>query len=337
MDAARQIYESINTWSDVNNLCQRRREEDLHLEFKSFTEDQGDPFGNSSHKVTLAEALSAFANSDGGVVVWGIATGKGKSKSFAERIKPIRLDLAIARLKELEGELVSFAINGIDHKPIESDTQEGFGVVLTYIPPSDRGPHMARSNHQHCYFTRAGSHTDRMEHFAVADMFGRRQRPDLSIRIHDPKTGQDNVIDLSSQEGLPMSPGRLSLKIDNHGRGMARWVMLRMLIPSELAFLLHDPAVRLVPPQDTRWLCWDEKDGRSGVKFDGGSSCVVHVGDDLLIRKMTVNWDEARRHAGKKFPLEYWICAKGMPMKEGTLRLLIKGPEQQVQPPRDKP
>ena len=63
------------------------------------------------------------------------------------------------------------------------------------------------------YYKRSGDSFLKMEHFEVADMFGRRQRPDLQVVV-----GQPDV-------------ARVMVSIRNNGRGMARapYLGLRVL------------------------------------------------------------------------------------------------------------
>jgi len=53
---------------------------------------------------------------------------------------------------------------------------------VTIIPESAAGPHMAKLGEDR-YYKRNGSSFIRLEHFDLADMFGRRMRPDLDLHI----------------------------------------------------------------------------------------------------------------------------------------------------------
>ena len=57
--------------------------EDLHLDFKRKTNpEHGHPDDND--KKNLSKALSGFANSDGGLIVWGIDAPSGASGERAK-------------------------------------------------------------------------------------------------------------------------------------------------------------------------------------------------------------------------------------------------------------
>src|SRR4051794_39425438 len=85
----------------LEELCTRKAEEGLHLEFKS----KGDPSTTGLEKTdrkNWGKCLSGFSNADGGVVIWGIKTGKGAEREFADAPDPIK-DPAIfaAHLRQL--------------------------------------------------------------------------------------------------------------------------------------------------------------------------------------------------------------------------------------------
>ncbi len=54
--------------AEVHRFVAAGREEDLHLDFKIIN----DPTLTREDRKSLAMALSGFANSDGGLVVWGV-------------------------------------------------------------------------------------------------------------------------------------------------------------------------------------------------------------------------------------------------------------------------
>jgi Schlafen, AlbA_2 len=181
------------------------REEDLHLDFKVV----GDPGLSREDRKSLAVALSGFANSDGGILVWGIeARPNGSGVDCAVALREIaQASLCLTRLNTLTGQCVSPLVDGVQHRVILRDRTAGFCVSV--VPPSDSGPHMAKAG-QDRYFKRSGSGFYRMEHFDLEDMFGRRQRPSLSLNLDlVPRSGDD------PHEELHFS-------IINSGRGVAK-------------------------------------------------------------------------------------------------------------------
>lgn len=184
------------------------QEEHLSLDFKRLATSD---LTSSHDKDNYATALSGFANSVGGIVIWGVSTKKhtsGKVDVAAEKAEIADLTLAIGRLNEFTGALVTPSLDGVCHRKIETQANRGF--VATMIPPSDAGPHMALAG-VHAYYKRNGDRFLPMEHFEIADMFGRRRRPSLAV-----------VYELSKgSTGNGFIEANIDLSLENVGRGSA--------------------------------------------------------------------------------------------------------------------
>jgi hypothetical protein len=173
----RNDFDSI-TLEVIREFARNGRNEDLHLDFKTIA----DARLSRDDRKSLAIALSGYANSDGGLIVWGVEArpnADGVDCAVALREIP-EVQLLLTRLNSLTGQSVSPLVDGVDHKAIV--VEGAAGVCVSYIPASDSGPHMAKGGEDR-YFKRSGSSFYRMEHFDLEDMFGRRQRPSLSLRI----------------------------------------------------------------------------------------------------------------------------------------------------------
>ena len=162
----------------IRELVSAGREEDLHLDFKAI----GDPTLSRDDRKSLGVALSGFANSDGGMVVWGVeARPNAAGVDCAVGLREIaQAALCLTRLNSLTGQCVSPLVDGVEHRAIFSNGSAGFCVSI--VPPSDSGPHMAKAGEDR-YFKRSGSGFYRMEHFDLEDMFGRRQRPSIALKL----------------------------------------------------------------------------------------------------------------------------------------------------------
>jgi hypothetical protein len=188
---------------DLNDYVARGQEENLQLEFKTITRAD---LTQAEDKKNLAKALSGFANSSGGILVWGIVATKNAEgidrASETREIDP--LALLVNRLNEFTGVAVSPIVEGVKHKPIASDGDRGFAVTL--VPESDSGPHMAKF-HEDRYYKRSGDSFYRMEHYDLEDMFGRRKKPKLKLTTRLLGRGADTSIVIG---------------IENVGRGAAK-------------------------------------------------------------------------------------------------------------------
>lgn len=146
------------------------QEEHLALEFKTVASVD---MKAGPDKKNFAKALSGFANSAGGVVVWGVATKKNAARQdVAESSSPIsNVAMLVARLKEFTPLYVTPPIAGVEHRALAF--ADGTGFAATYIPASDGGPHMALVGLDR-YYKRGPVGFYPMQHFDVSDMFGRR-------------------------------------------------------------------------------------------------------------------------------------------------------------------
>lgn len=212
------------SYQDLASYVAQGQEEHLHLEFKTV---RAASLRSDDDKRNLAKVLSGFANSSGGIVIWGIDARKGsgdidRAQAIIE-IDPIAQ--FVARLNELTGSFVDPIVDGVQHRGISTTGEKG--VALTLIPESDTGPHMAKGGEDR-YYKRSGDSFYRMEHYDVADMFGRRRRPDLQLIVSIRPAGSISGAGLGTRHLL-----KIILSIVNRGRAAAR--------SPYLAFRLNDP------------------------------------------------------------------------------------------------
>jgi predicted HTH transcriptional regulator len=106
------FYRRINK-KMIDSFINDKQEEHLTLEFKTVkTADLLD----KQDKKKFAEALSGFANSSGGVIVWGIETKKIKGTDYATGTREIQpLSKFMPRLNQLTGDLVKPIVEGVLH------------------------------------------------------------------------------------------------------------------------------------------------------------------------------------------------------------------------------
>ncbi len=206
----------------IDSFIVDEHEENLHIDFKI-----ADPRFSRDDRRNLAEAISGFANSDGGLIVWGIdarPNQQGVDAAVGKR-EISALGLFLSKLNQHTGDAATPIVDGGNHKKIGVQGDGGFAVTL--VPASDGGPHMAKLGVDR-YFKRSGSQFLRMEHFEIEDLFGRRKRPvlKLSWRVMVASRSGDGGIDW-----------RLILGIENSGRGSATapFVALRVDHPYQLS------------------------------------------------------------------------------------------------------
>jgi hypothetical protein len=157
-------------------------QEDLLLDFK--TAEGGSAPMTKADRRNLGEALSGFANSDGGVIVWGVdARAAGRDEpDVAQDVAPVeKLGLLVSDLHRLTPQVVSPGVLGVQHHPIAEPSNADSGYVVTLVPRSESDLHMAVAADQHRFYYRSGSSFLPMESYMVADRLGRRPQPRLEL------------------------------------------------------------------------------------------------------------------------------------------------------------
>lgn len=200
----RTLFEKIDR-TLIEEWIAEGKEENLHFEFKSSASTD---CSTGSDRSNLAKALSAFANSDGGIILWGIRTKKDVNGVERASTSALISDCRLFnnKLNELTGDATTPLVEGVIHKVIQFDGSQG--CVATFIPPSQTGPHMAKFG-ENRYYKRAGHKLYPMEHFDILDMLGRRQRPKLELI-------------LTCSESDFSESVKLSIRMKNSGRALAK-------------------------------------------------------------------------------------------------------------------
>ena len=156
------------TIDDIQALIDNHAEENVHLEFKSADA----LLKENTDKIT--KTLSAFANSDGGVVIYGVVEKDHVASDFSfmdgNKITAEKISL-LARY-------VQPSIEGLTIYPIRKDDDLMKSIYVVKVPRSSKAPHMAKD---HRYYKRNNVESIPMEDFDVKDVMNRTQNPQLGI------------------------------------------------------------------------------------------------------------------------------------------------------------
>ncbi|MFB0536743.1 MAG: helix-turn-helix domain-containing protein [Anaerolineae bacterium] len=179
---AEELFNSLNAYAEIEQLIENGEAEGPYLECKS----PQSPKLSSGLKAQLAEAVSGFSNSGGGVILWGVSTEKhahsgldvlkqiesiGNCRNFARQVDK-HIPLLTTPPMKAPPSTILFARKG-----------HAKGVVVTYIPPTPGDP--VWSNIDTKFYFRIGDKFSVLPYEMLKRLFAATDSPDLYPLIHD--------------------------------------------------------------------------------------------------------------------------------------------------------
>lgn len=303
------LYDTLKTAVEIGQL--KGTEEHLHLEVKT----GGSPLSEDD-KGYLSQALSGFGNSDGGILIYGLKTERQSSgdPDVITAMKPIKTpEKVVTEINALTGQIVVPIVDGVRVKAIPTSKRRDFGYVVVLIPVSDSAPHRAMSKKigGREYWKRAGDSFYRMEHYDLADMFGRRQRPKLEV-FWRMRPGHEG-----GASGSPRLGGQIIIGIRNEGRSIARFPFLAVSLTGAR---WHDCGLdgnrRIGLPMATTSRHTAE------TVYRGGSDYVIHPGDEFEVNALEdITVDDKDPKVPGGIHLRFRVASENFPLKVGEIRI----------------
>lgn len=148
----------------VQRLVAERRQEAVDFDFKTKA-DPSSPILNDDDRRVLGRTLSAFSNSMGGLIVYGIDARKNDEQvDCATKVQPIS---NIERFKNevirATGQLLMPRHEGINIEHIPTADASGSGYLVIYVERSERRPHRSEAKGDKHYYKRSGESSFAME------------------------------------------------------------------------------------------------------------------------------------------------------------------------------
>jgi hypothetical protein len=176
MGRAEDLFQRLEAEGEtyIDELIESRKSEESFLDFKRSSNNGSTPKLDMGDRNNLARALSGFANSEGGVIVWGVDCSRDPEMGDVAKAK-IPLDNPHRFTSLLEGVLSGCTVPAVQGcRSIAIPSQVG-GYVATLIPRSGNAPHQMTQDNR--YLIRAGSNFAPVPHAVLAGMFGRHPQP----------------------------------------------------------------------------------------------------------------------------------------------------------------
>jgi len=152
-------------------------EESLHLDFKA----AGALSKEDKKKTEISKDVSALANADGGIIIYGLAEYQKGTRFLAEKIDPIdRNEFSKETLEQIINSRISPRISGIKITPITIGEPENNKVVYAVEVPKGNTVHQAYDKR---YYRRFNFESVPMEDYEIKDIINRQIQTDPEIRF----------------------------------------------------------------------------------------------------------------------------------------------------------
>jgi hypothetical protein len=160
------------TFDDIQALIDNDVEESLYLDFKQAGAlDRRD----SLKRFDISKDVASFANSDGGIIVYGIKEKNHKAESFSFINGN---DITKEWLEQVINSNINRRIPDLKIFPIRKDGNIEQTVYVVKIPASIEAPHMSKDQK---FYKRYNFESVAMEEYEVRQLYGRKAKSSLKI------------------------------------------------------------------------------------------------------------------------------------------------------------
>jgi Putative DNA-binding domain len=177
-------------FDDITALIRDEVEESIHLEFKEANAlDKSD-----GKRKDISKDVSSFANSDGGIIIYGVKelNHKASSISFIDGN-----EFSKEWLEQIINSAIQRRIPDLLIFPLRKDGEISQSVYLVKIPKSLEAPHLCRDKR---FYKRFNFESVMMEEYEIRQLYGRKVKSKLIIDswqlIHENSDGDLNQIKL---------------------------------------------------------------------------------------------------------------------------------------------
>jgi Putative DNA-binding domain len=256
-------------------------EESLSLDYK-----RADSLAKTDgKKVEVTKDVSSFANSSGGVLIYGVAEFDDEPrKHLPERLDPIQRSEISKEWLDQVIQAIQPRIDGVLIHPVTISEPDNTVCYVVEVPQSHTA-HMARD---HRYHKRHNFTTAQMEDYEVRDVMSRRTHPKIKASI---------FINKGASHTKP--EGVILVSLENVGSVLARHFMVELQIPVDLNGLIavRDALIIERDPDGDYFLARLTPSHEEAPLFPGANvtlKCKIHT--DVRIEHMDKQPVRSRRY-----------------------------------------
>lgn len=202
--------------AEIDRLISLAEQESFYLDFKKATTGPSDNKLSNSDRENYAKAISGFANTSGGLLIWGI---EEKSKGCFTKKKIDNPDNFVKLLNNEVSLLTLPVQREVNSFSIKNGTNKGF--VVTEIPKYYLSPVQVITgikNIQYRYYIRSGSSFVPANHDILTGLYNRQRRSRMIFCW--------NIDEDSYSEDEKEIKCRIGFTIQNKGLGVLRNVWI---------------------------------------------------------------------------------------------------------------
>ena len=159
------------TKEDIQYLIDSHMEESIHLDYKA----SGALVNTEGKKKEISKDIAAFANSDGGIIVYGLEEHGHKAVAFSYIDGNV---ITKEWLEQVINSTINQKIKNVEIFPIRNHGNIAESIYVVRIPRSYNAPHMSSDK---CYYKRYNFQSVKMEEYEVRDLFHRHNSARLII------------------------------------------------------------------------------------------------------------------------------------------------------------
>jgi hypothetical protein len=239
---AKRIYEQIVDENYITTHMVGQPLEDTWLDCKQKRNPTRGKL-DEDDKGNFAKALSGFANTNGGVLIFGVDARKINSVDVVQGIIPIKeLVLFESELKEFESRIVQRAISGLEYKKIYTDQLNDAGMIKIFIPEGSNPPY--RSMRDKEFYIRAGGNFVSIDVPFIESLMLKKFKPDIEVQA---------VIEIFNKP-INAHQGnffQISFRLTNVGNSIAEHVLLEIRLAKGLQVFYVIEGGAIIPYE--RW------------------------------------------------------------------------------------
>ncbi|MBD1364432.1 ATP-binding protein [Mucilaginibacter sp. ZT4R22] len=204
----------LYTQTYLETLIADRVEENLHLDYKAAK--ALDKANLNKTKDSISKDVAAFANSDGGIIIYGLKEDVSNRHIVSEIDYLERIDISKEWLEQIIQTSIQPRIEGVIIHPIEIDGSKQKVVYVVDVPKSNT----AHQSNDQRYYRRHNFNILPMYDYEIRDILNRTKHPliNLMFGIKSTLLGNERVYELT-------------VMAHNEGEVYANYIMCAITIP----------------------------------------------------------------------------------------------------------